>query len=226
MTCNPAVFPESDIHIRVAEPSDAAAIHAIYAPFCMSSAVTFEEIEPGVEEIARRIKTVSAMYPWLVAQIGSQVAGYAYANRFRERASYRWAVEIGVYVHANYYRCGVASRLYRTLLGVLKRQGFRHVLAGITLPNEPSVRLHEQFGFVKAAHYPNLGFKLQQWHDVGFWQLDLMINERQGGISPAEPLAFPELQQTSQGDWLQSLADHRNTPDPREGVDVHPALNQ
>ena len=169
--------------IRFAEARDAAAIQAIYAPFCESSAVSFETRPPSVEEVATRIEKVSPQYPWLVGEIDSQVAGYVYACQHRERAAYRWAVDVAVYVNAAHRRRGVGRGLYTSLLALLRHQGYVKAYAGITLPNPGSVGMHEAVGFVPVAIYRKVGYKLGQWQDVGWWQLDLLPET----ANPPEP---------------------------------------
>lgn len=159
--------------IRFAEPRDAAAVRAIYAPFCDGTAVSFESAPPSVEQIAERIETLSSTYPWLVAEIGGQVAGYVYACAHRERAAYRWAVDVTVYVNANHHRRGIGRALYTSLLAMLRAQGYFKAYAGITLPNPASVGVHEALSFKPVAVYRGVGYKLGQWRDVGWWQLEL-----------------------------------------------------
>jgi phosphinothricin acetyltransferase len=109
-------------------------------------------------------------YPWFVAEIDGQFAGYAKAAPWRERAAYQWVAELGIYVAERSHRTGVGSALYTRVIEECARAGFDSVLGGITLPNDPSVRLHEKLGFVKVAHFPRVGYKLGAWYDVGFWQ--------------------------------------------------------
>ena len=94
-------------HIRMATEADAAAIAAVYAPFCTDNAVSFEETPPSAEEMAGRIRAVTETLPWLVLDNGD-VAGYVYARPFRDRAAYRWSVEVTVYVDPRHRRRGVA----------------------------------------------------------------------------------------------------------------------
>ena len=159
--------------IRFAEPRDAAVVQAIYAPFCDGSAVSFEAAPPSVEQIAERIARILPQYPWLVAEIDGRVAGYVYGCQHRERAAYRWTVDVTVYIDANRHRRGIGRALYTSLLAMLRAQGFFKAYAGVTLPNPASVGLHEALGFVPVAVYRGEGYKLGQWRDVGWWQLDL-----------------------------------------------------
>ena len=160
--------------IRHADPvKDAAACAAIYAPFVRDSAASFEEQPPSVEEFAGRIERISHTYPWLVAEEGDALAGFAYASRHRERPAYRWAADVAAYVAEDHRRRGVGRALYEALLGLLASQGLRIACAGITLPNEASVALHESCGFTAVGIYRRIGWKAGAWRDVGWWQLEL-----------------------------------------------------
>ena len=152
---------------------DAPACAEIYAPFVTGSAVSFEERAPSAEELARRIATYSERYPWLVAEQDGEVAGFAYAGTHRARAAYRWSVEVSVYVHAEHRREGIGRRLYETLLPLLTRQHLTLAIAGITLPNDASVALHEALGFAPVGVYRRVGFKAGAWRDVGWWERSL-----------------------------------------------------
>ena len=78
-----------------------------------------------------------------------------------------------VYLAPDMHRRGIGRILYSTLIETLERQGYRTLIGGITLPNPGSVGLHEAFGYVKVAHFPRVGWKFNQWHDVGYWELQL-----------------------------------------------------
>jgi len=159
--------------IRLATPQDAAAVQAIYAPYCEASAISFEDVAPTVEQTAERMASVSAQFPWLVCEIDRQVVGYVYACRHRERAAYRWAVDVAVYVDSTYHRRGIGRALYTSLIALVRQQGYVKAYAGITLPNPGSVGVHETVGFRRVAVYRGVGFKLGQWRDVGWWELAL-----------------------------------------------------
>jgi L-amino acid N-acyltransferase YncA len=160
--------------VRHAEARDGAACAAIYAPFVSHSAVSFEEQVPSAGEFATRIDEVSLRYPWLVAEEDGMVAGYAYGAQHRDRASYRWAADVTVYVGEGRRGQGVGRALYGALLPLLATQGLQIACAGITLPNDASVALHESFGFELVGVYRRIGWKLGAWRDVGWWQLELI----------------------------------------------------
>lgn len=169
---------------------DAAACAAIYAPYVRESAVSFEEAAPDVDGMAPRIRGVTATHPWLVAERGGAVVGFAYASRHRERAAYRWACDVAIYVDAAHHRLGVGRRLYEALFERLRAQRFHVACAGITLPNDASVRLHEALGFEPVGVYRAIGWKAGAWRDVGWWQLRLLAATDDGG-PPPEPLPTP-----------------------------------
>ncbi len=184
----------ADVQVRVATVADAEAMRTIYAPYIESTAISFEAVVPSVEEMGRRISTRLPMYPWLVAEVNlhgqPEVVGYAYASRFAPRDAYLWSVESSLYVAEGHARLGIGRKLYDQLLSILGRQGFRMVYAGIAMPNEPSVGLHEAMGFHHSATFENAGFKFDRWHDVGWWALDLQPG---AAASLDEPTPFAEL---------------------------------
>ncbi len=162
---------------------DAAACAAIYAPSIAEGTASLEERAPEAHEMAERIRIISRDYPWLVAEIDGEVAGYAYASRHHERAAYRWSADVTVYISARHHRRGVGRALYAALFGLLERQGVHEVCAGVTLPNDASVGLHEALGFVPVGVYRDVAFKFGQWHSVGWWQMSLRPRD---GAPPAE----------------------------------------
>jgi phosphinothricin acetyltransferase len=164
----------SDLRIRDADPArDATACAAIYAPYVEDSAITFEERAPDAAEMAARIEHYGASHAWLVAERGGEVVGYAFAYPFQQRAAYRWTAGVSVYVAAGEQGRGAGRALYTALFGRLRECGFRMAHAGITLPNEASVALHESFGFEPVGVNREVGWKNGAWHDVGWYQLEL-----------------------------------------------------
>jgi L-amino acid N-acyltransferase YncA len=154
----------SDLSIRDAEPaSDADACAEIYAPYVEESIVSFEERAPDAAEMRGRIEGVAATHPWLVAEHEGGVVGPAY----------RWTVGVSVYVAPGEQGRGVGRALYTVLFDRLRERGFRMAHAGITLPNEASVALHESFGFEQIGINREIGWKHGAWRDVGWWQLEL-----------------------------------------------------
>jgi phosphinothricin acetyltransferase len=179
--------------IRVANGEDAAGILNIYSPFIMNSGITQETEVPSLESFTQRIESTLESRPWLVCEIEKKIAGYAYAGVHRERKGYQWCVEPSVYIDEKYYRYGVAKALYTALFEILKLQGFVNAYAVITLPNDKSVAFHEKFGFRYLTTYKKIGYKLGQWHDVGWWEMQINTAEE----NPKEPIKFSGLPQTA-----------------------------
>lgn len=159
--------------IRIARAEDAEAIHAIYAPTIIHTAITFETELPGADAMRQRILTRLHHYPWLVWEEQGEVLAYAYATRFRERAAYDWIAETSIYVHEDARRRGIARKLYGVLLNVMRLQGINQAVGVITMPGEVSVALHEAMSFTPAGVWRKAGYKLGQWWDVGVWQKEL-----------------------------------------------------
>jgi L-amino acid N-acyltransferase YncA len=174
------------IKIRFARPEDAADIVAVYGPYCDGSVISFELTAPTVEQMRERIDRITQQFPWLVCEIDGQVAGYVYACPHRERAAYRWAVDVAVYIATQHHRRGIGQALYSVLFQILRAQGYFKAYAGVTLPNAGSVGLHEAVGFRPLVIYRGVGYKFGKWLDVGWWELDL----RPQSENPEEPVAL------------------------------------
>jgi phosphinothricin acetyltransferase len=121
---------------------------------------------PDAKEIAARIAYTSQSYPWIVADDNGRIAGYVYASQHLPRAAYQWSANVTAYLHPDYQRRGLGKQLYRLLFGMLRRQGYRSLYGGITLPNAASEALHRSTGMETVGIYRNVGFKLGAWRDV------------------------------------------------------------
>ena len=161
--------------VRAVSPDDAAGICQIYNHYVLSSTITFEELPVAVEQMQQRIlANQHANFPWLVACDDQQaIAGYAYASQWKARSAYRHSVEITVYVAPHAQGHGIATRLYQQLFQQLRQQEIHLAIAGIALPNQASIALHERFGMRQVGVFNQVGRKLGQWVDVGYWQLTL-----------------------------------------------------
>lgn len=152
--------------IRMATPEDAKAILQIYEPYILDTSITFEtEIIP-VEEMRRRIETVTKQFPWLVCEEDGRILGYAYCTRFKERAAFDWDCECSVYIDESAHRMGIASALYTELFKLVKQQGYFNIYALITYNHKSSEELHIKFGFKKVGVYQKTGYKMGQWWDL------------------------------------------------------------
>jgi phosphinothricin acetyltransferase len=165
----------SRVCIRDARADDAEALLAIYRPFVLDTAVSFETEPPSAAEFEERIRAAQTRWAWLVAESESdgRPLGYAYASSFRSRAAYRWSVEMSAYVGPQARRLGVGRALYEALFAILADKGYCTAYAGITLPNDASVQFHESLGFAPVGVFRRAGRKFGEWHDVSWWQREL-----------------------------------------------------
>ncbi len=187
--------------IRIATRQDAKGILAIYAPIIRETAISFEIDPPSTQSMEQRVTSTLERYPWLVCNHDGDILGYVYASKHRERAAYQWSVDVSVYIQAGRRRTGLGRALYTSLFALLKRQGYFRCFAGITLPNEASVALHESLGFTPVGIFRDAGYKHEAWYDVGWWQYGL----RELEPSPKTPIPFKTLVQ-SESEWQHDLA--------------------
>jgi L-amino acid N-acyltransferase YncA len=178
--------------IRTADPTrDAPAIAAIYAEFVRDTAITFEAVPPTPDEFAARIERIQTTHPWLVAEDAERegrVVGFAYGCPHHDRAAYRWAANVSIYIEPAGQHRGIGRALYTALFDRLRYQRLLIACAGITLPNAASVALHESFGFVPVGVYRQIGYKSGAWRDVGWWQLELSHPESDPPPEPTPPI--------------------------------------
>jgi len=161
-------------HIRPAAPFDAARICAIYNHYVATTTVSFEEEPVGEQDMAQRIADVGAAnLPWLVLEVDGELAGYAYATKWRVRPAYRHAVESSIYLDRAYAGRGFGRLLYGALLDALRARELHVVIGGVAQPNDASAALHEALGFRKVAHFSEVGKKFGRWIDVAYWERKL-----------------------------------------------------
>jgi L-amino acid N-acyltransferase YncA len=162
------------VTIRPAQPADAEIIAGIYNHYVHNTVITFEEEPVSAPVMAARMAEVQATpLPWLLAELDGAVVGYAYASKWKTRSAYRFSVETTIYLEHGRGGQGIGTRLYAALLAELRARGLRVAIGGAALPNEASVALHERLGFERVATFRQVGFKLDRWVDVAYWQLVL-----------------------------------------------------
>lgn len=162
--------------IRPVELSDAAAIADIYNYYIDETIITFEYDRVDAAEIKSRIQsTIGDGYPYLVYvdPDSSDVVGYAYAGRWRKRMAYKYVVESAIYLRKGMEGQGIGTRLYYELFNQLRERDFRRVIAGISIPNDGSARMHQSMGFRRVGVFTEVGYKFDKWIDAEFWQLEL-----------------------------------------------------
>jgi L-amino acid N-acyltransferase YncA len=169
------------VTIRDALPQDAAAIAEIYRPLVEETFISFELDAPDAAEMRSRMQRVTRRYPWLVAADSGAVVGYAYGSPHRRRAAYACSLDVSIYVDRAARGQGVGSALYAALFRLLEQAGtFHRAFAGIALPNDASVALHEKHGFELVGIYREVGRKFDRWIDVAWWQRALRDDGARG----------------------------------------------
>jgi len=149
---------------------DGAALCRIYNHYVTNTIVTFALEETSEQEMAAAISAASEKFPWLVWEDEGRVLGYALASEWKSRCAYRFSVETTIYLDPAAGGKGIGTLLYGGLLERVAAAGHHSALGGIALPNPASIALHEKLGFVKVGQLKEVGWKFDQWIDVGYWQ--------------------------------------------------------
>jgi phosphinothricin acetyltransferase len=179
----------TSIQIRPAERGDVPGILAISNWAALNTAANFAAEPETLESWQAEWDRSHRMFPWLVAVDPSgAVTGFAKAGPWKGRCAYNWTAETSIYVDPARHGQGIGTALYSPLIETLRDQGYRTLLAGITVPNPASIRLHEQFGFRRVALLERVGWKFGRWHDVGYWELHL----QEGNAPPEELVTVPD----------------------------------
>ncbi len=159
------------MNIRNVNLEDAAQIAEIYNYYIKNTHQTFETEPLSADEMQERIAKTIEDYPYLIAEEDGEIYGYAYATQFKMRQAYEFSAEVSIYVKNAAKQKGIGTRLYEKLFEELKETDIHALIAGISLPNDPSVQFHQKLGFSKVAHFREVGYKLGRWVDVGYWEL-------------------------------------------------------
>lgn len=165
--------------IRPATLDDSLDIAEIYNWYIQNTTITFEEEQVTAGDMAQRIAVADQTRPWFVLESteeeksDSRLLGYAYAARWKERSAYRYAREVSIYLVQDAQGEGFGLQLYETLIEALRSTDVHTLIAGITLPNDPSIALHEKLGFKKVGEFEEVGKKFDNYLNVGYWQLAL-----------------------------------------------------
>ena len=155
--------------IRPVAQDDFVAIASITNHYITTTSIHFA-YEPVTPEYLEGLWKLHDEHAWFVAGDRQGVVGYAKSGVWRERAAYGWTAEVGVYLAPHATGRGLGVGLYDALLDELPRRGFRSAVAGITLPNEPSIKLHKKLGFTHVGTFQDAGWKNGAWHAVDWWQ--------------------------------------------------------
>ena len=159
--------------LRFATHADAEALVAIYAPYILKTAITYEYEIPSTAEFARRIEIYSAKYPYLVAELEGTPVGYAYASPLGSRPAFDWAVEAAIYIREDCKGMGIGKALYQKLEAILQIMGIRTMTAAVaTVEHEDpyltnaSLAFHLRMGFTPVGTFHNAGCKFGRWYDL------------------------------------------------------------
>ena len=162
-----------DLVIRDAEEPDAESIAAIYAHHVLNGTASYDLEPPSVDATRQKILRIKERgWPFIVAEAGGEVAGYAYVTQFRDREAYRFTAEDSIYVHPQHMRRGIGRALVEALLARAAEFGFRSVVAVIGGAEPASVRLHQACGFEVVGRLKGAGFKFGRWLDSIYMQLE------------------------------------------------------
>jgi L-amino acid N-acyltransferase YncA len=175
--------------LRAAKVSDAEALAAIYAPYVVTNAVSFETRAPSAREMKARITASAGVHPWIVATEGKVILGYAYAKPFRPGETHRFGVEVAVYVAGDLEGKGIRRDLLNALIATLTEQNFTQAICTLMTPNDKLIQLYEAVGFRRAGQYREVCYKNGQWSDIGLWQRELS----DPGTPPDEIKPFSEV---------------------------------
>jgi phosphinothricin acetyltransferase len=202
----------SSIGIRIAQLEDARDILAIYSPYVLTTAVTFEHRPPSLEEFVKRMGTYLSRYPYLVAfdRETNEVLGFTYAGPHKQRAAYDWSVEVSIYVKQGQRARGIGRKLYRTLEYILRLQGFTNMNAAVAYPVEEdeyltrdSLLFHEKMGFTYLGRFTRCGHKFGRWYDMCWMEKHISPHlADQPVVTP-----FPQICDQLDFDHLDQLLD-------------------
>lgn len=159
--------------IRPLEEKDCAEILNIYAHYIKTTSYTFEIDVPTLEEFKTRIMSIAKDFPFFVYEKEGKVLGYCYASAHNQRQAYRFSVNVSIYVDNAHMTKGIGTKLYDKLLASLKDKGYYNAFSCITIPNAPSISMHEKYDFQEVGRFKNAGYKFNEWHDILWMQKEL-----------------------------------------------------
>jgi len=167
----------AEIKIRRAEFGDLAKLTEIYNYYVINTPITFDLKPVTIEERAVWLEHHSdgARHRLFVADEGGRVLGWAGTGQFRDRAAYDTSVEMTIYCAPEATGRGIGSMMYRALFEAIRNEDINRMLAGITIPNEASIKIHERFGFKPVGTFSEVGRKFGKYWDVLWMERRLRI---------------------------------------------------
>lgn len=166
---------KSESEIIAATALDIPQINAIYGEAVRKGTASWEYEPPSNEEMLARFDNITAGgFPYLVAKVGDEVTGFAYASSYRTRIGYRFCVEDSVYINPKFHGKGIGGQLLEALIADCRECGFKQMIAVIgDSANKASIRLHEKCGFAHAGQLQKIGYKFDKWLDSVLMQREL-----------------------------------------------------
>ena len=171
--------------IRNATLEDAPRLVEIYSYYVEKTAISFEYETPTVEQFQARMARTSKHYPYLVAVLNGEIAGYAYAKSFIERAAYKFCAELTIYIDKNFRRQGIGGALYRQLEKNLREMGIKNLYVCVGYPEIEdeyltlnSVKFHDHSGFKICGKFTNCGYKFNRHYSM-VWMEKILVNENE-----------------------------------------------
>ncbi len=160
-------------NFRMATENDARGILKVYRPYVEETTITFEYDVPTLEDFKKRIAHINEEYPYIICEYEKKIVGYAYAHKYRERAAYKWNVELSVYVKEDFKGHSIGKKLYEKLMDILTLQNVKNVYGCVSSPNINSEKLHLYFGFKKVGTFENTGYKFGKWLNTTWFEKSL-----------------------------------------------------
>ena len=162
------------MNIRKVTLDDVSAICNIYNYYVENTAITFETVPVSeIEAKQRIIDTINSGHLYYVGEKDGKIIGFYNTHKWNNRCAYNTTIEESIYLDKDETGKGYGSQLFEHLLKQIDKNKVHVLIAGICIPNDSSVRLHEKFGFKQISHMKEIGRKFEQWRDVGHWQLIL-----------------------------------------------------
>lgn len=159
--------------IREVDLNDAAFIADIYNEYVNNTVITFDTQPVSEEEMRKQIVSISSRFPYYVYEQEGKVAGYCYVHPWKQRDAYRYTLETTIYLHPSFTGKGIGKALMNRLIKECRLRSYHALIACITVPNEPSERLHRQLGFQQVSRFSEVGKKFNRWLDVEDYELKI-----------------------------------------------------
>lgn len=194
-----------ELKIRLATVNDTEKLLAVYAPYVLATAISFEYEVPRLQEFRQKIEKITAQYPWLLCECDGEIAGYAYGSTHRDRTAYQWSPEVTIYMPEKYHRRGIGKALYETLFEILRMQGYYSMYAGVLATNTKSVEFHRSMGFEGIGLFKNIGYKLGEWH-TNLWMQGFL---QEHIPNPPVPVKIGEIVKTERFEEIMEQANER-----------------